>query len=156
MSRTVYIPKDFTNLNEQFFRRLVKEISRVTTSINYNYTCDGNAIDNRYPIPHFMYAINEARKRNPRSKYRIRYGLNNQNISFKTILVQTSQVNGLIECGVPKRFKEIIEAIYNEHQMVCRHCDGNKKTHPHPDYELDVICDDCLLLRNQYLNTVIP
>ncbi len=158
MSRSVYIPIDYTNINEQFFRRLTRELSSVGRVIGYNYTCDNpDRKDGRYPYPHFIYAVNEARRRNPRTKYNVRYrlGTDMRSINIKTTTVQTPHIDGLIEIGVPQVYKEITEAILFEVTSKCRHCKNVTKT-PHPDYEHLFICDECLLLRNQYLTTVIP
>lgn len=153
-----YKHRDYTNLNDQFFRRLVKELSRVTQRITYSYVCDSpDGIDNRYPLPHFILAINEARKKNPRTNYVVRYRLSNDrvHITIKTLVVQTPQRDGEIEIAIPRYYKPIAEAILSEVSSQCRHCKNNSKL-PHPDYEHFFICDDCLLLRNRHLFEVIP
>jgi len=150
------MPRHYPHLNEEFFRRLLKEISRVEGSFNYNYICDDKTPNPRYPLCHFIYTINEARKRNPRTKYTLRYAMNDGNLSFRTLTVQTSTVNGLVEIGVPKKHKEIAKTIYDEYKMGCKYCKNVNETTPHPDYDYEAICDKCLLLRNHHLIKVTP
>jgi len=147
----------YPHLSKDFFDRLIVEIGQVKREFSYNYVCDDEHNNNaRYPICHFMYVINEARKRNTRTRYILRYRLGDHNLSFKTILKQTPTVNGVIEIGIPKMYKEIAETIYDNFQIRCKHCNTTEKTSKHPDYEHDTICDKCLKLRNRYLIEVAP